>query len=109
MNMTFRALAGFIAVAIILLVALVSSWLNIRSAKSPHERRFTRSSCFVVWSSALLCLTLAVVLPRPWAFIPIFSLLIIFPVLTYRAAYRRQLIRELDRRKATQPDHHPET
>jgi len=97
--MPVRVIVGFAAVVLIVVGALIASWLNVKGARSPHERRFTLRSCIVVWSAALFCLTLAVVLPRPWAYIPVASLLIIFPVLTYRAAYRRQLIREVERRK----------
>lgn len=100
MNLSFRFVLGLAMLVIILLVAIVASWWNIKSVKSPTERRFAILNCVYVWILMVTGIVLSILLPIPWAYLPIVALLLAFPVFIYRASYRRQLIRESERIKS---------
>ena len=98
--LNYNAIFLWSFVLVVLLVSAIASILNVRSAKGPRERRFALRSCIAVWAMLVAIIVGTSFIEEPYCYIFLGCLLILFPLLVYRAATRRQLIHELDERDA---------
>lgn len=84
---------------LIVLISIAASVFNIFRARSRRERIITFQSCVVVWMlliSAVVCIRYV---EEPFNYIALGALVIIFPLVVYQAATRRQLLRILEERE----------
>ena len=84
---------------LIVLISLAASLLNILRAKSKRERTITFQACFVVWVLLISLVLTTLYVEAPYKFIAIGALMILFPLVVYQAATRRQLLRILEERE----------
>ena len=84
---------------LIVLISFAASVLNIVRAKSRRERAMTFQSCFVVWLLLISVVVSALYVEAPYKYIAIGALIVLFPLVVYQAATRRQLLRILEDRE----------
>jgi len=98
-GLTAKAVFGIAVTLLALAMGAVFTYFNIAKSEGPRERKFVFRNCLVVWIVLSACMLLVVLLRSPYHYIPLGSLLILFPVLIYRMSIRHQLVRELERRQ----------
>ena len=87
-------IAGVLISAIALLGLAVASVLNVCASQGPKERRFTAGSTIALWILLGIFIVLMVMVDPPWRYVVLLVYFLVIPYLVYRAATRRQLIRE---------------
>ncbi len=97
----FIWILGWISLAAAVLIAAVVTAQNVRGSRGPAERRFVLWSCTGMWAASLTVLAAAVVLDGTWRYAIVLAWIIAAVPLVYRAAMRRQLIREAEELKRT--------
>lgn len=77
---------------------LYASYVNIRNARGPRERKFVIRACAVGWALILSMLAVIYWLPAPYRYVAALIYFLAIPVLIYRWALTHQMIRLLDER-----------
>lgn len=96
--LTFRALFGFVLLTLALLGGGWASWVNIRQARGPRERRFVLRICVLSWILVLSMLGLMYVLPSPYRYAAMLFYFVGLPLMIYQWSKTHQLIRMLESR-----------
>ncbi len=98
-GLSSRVVLGIVITLIALLMGATFTFFNVTRSKGPRERRFVIRGCVLAWTLMAVCLLLTALVPRPYRYISLGVLTILFPVLIYRLSIRHQLMRELERRE----------
>ncbi len=81
-----------------------ASYVNVRNARGPRERRFVVRVCALGWLIVLSMLALVYALPAPHRYVVALGYFIVTPIIIYRWALTHQMLRVLDaREKDAQP------
>jgi len=98
-QLNIPALAAWSLLGIIVLVSFAATVMNILRAKSKRERAFTLQSCLVVWLLLISLVLTVLYVEAPYKYVALFALMVLFPLVVYHAATRRQLLQILEERE----------
>lgn len=97
--LSFTAFIGFLLVAVALGGGAYASYMNIKNARGPRERRFVARACAVGWTLVLSMLLMVYFLPSPYRYAVVVLYFLIMPPLIYRWALTHQMLRLIDERE----------
>ncbi|MDD3603854.1 MAG: hypothetical protein PHD86_01525 [Kiritimatiellae bacterium] len=98
-QLNIPALAAWALLGLVVLISLAATVMNILRAKSKRERAFTLQSCLVVWLLLISLVLTALYVEAPYKYVALFALIVLFPLVVYHAATRRQLLQILEERE----------
>lgn len=93
-----RAIVGLTLILAAVIGGAYASYVNIRNARGPRERRFVMRACAVGWLMVFSMLALIYWLPAPARYFVAAAYFIAAPLLIYRWALTHQMIRLLEQR-----------
>jgi hypothetical protein len=94
-------IAGMAILILAIGAGAVAAWLNIQGCPGPRERRLVGLCTLVVWGLIALLLWLMTVLPAPGRYLLLIPYFTLLPWFVYRVSVRRQKLRRLESRAAT--------
>lgn len=97
--LSFKAMLGLLLVGIALVGGGWASFVNLRDARGPRERRFVAQVCVIGWLIVLSMLALIYILDAPYRYLVALAYCIGTPMLIYRWSTTHQLLRVLDERE----------
>jgi hypothetical protein len=96
--LSFPALLGIVLVLAAFAGGAYASYVNVRNARGPRERRFVMRACAIGWLLILSMLALIYVFPPPYRYVIALAYFVATPILIYRWSLTHQLLRALDAR-----------
>jgi len=100
---TVNAIFGLVMVVAALVIGVVAFYTNLKNTKGPKEQAFVRRNCILALGTLVLFFTLMYYIEPPWRYILLALYFFHLPIVTYRAATKRQLIRRMEELEA---EHH---
>ena len=97
--LSFKAMLGLLLVGVALAGGGWASYVNLRDARGPRERRFVAQVCTIGWLIVLSMLALIYFLHAPYRYLVAIAYFIGTPILVYRWSITHQLLRVLDERE----------
>lgn len=91
-----QVLVGVFIFVVTLILFAMASYLNVKHAQGPKERRFVVRACVSMWTLIIALLLSLTFLPQPYNFIAMVLIMVIFPLQVYRWSTMHQLIRHID-------------
>lgn len=100
-GLTLKAIFGIVITFVALVMGGSFTYGNIVKSQGPCERKFVLRNCLTIWVLLFFFLALVFFLPKPFHYIPLGLLIIIFPALIYRMSFRHQLVRDMEKRRTS--------
>lgn len=97
--LSIRAIIGITLLGVALIGGGYASYVNLRNARGPRERRFVARACVLGWAIVLSMLALVYWFPAPYRYVIALGYFIATPMLIYRWALTHQMLRVLDARE----------